>query len=690
MTNRLAQESSPYLLQHQHNPVNWYPWGEEAIAIAKAEDKPILLSIGYSACHWCHVMAHESFEDEETAAMMNRLFVNIKVDREERPDIDAIYMDAVTAMTGQGGWPLTVFLTPDGIPFYGGTYYPPEPRYGMPSFKQLMAAIEDSYEHQRENLIEQGNKLLTHIRQRTLLASRAETLNDTILSRAFEQLIRSFDAKWGGFSTSGPKFPQPMGLEFVLRYYQRTNDIRARRILDTTLTRMACGGMYDQLGGGFARYSVDEKWLIPHFEKMLYDNGQLAALYLHAYQAVGNPLYKRVTEETLAYLQREMIDPQGGFFSSQDADSEGEEGKFFVWTVAELDRLLTPEEARIVKAYYAVTPGGNFEGHSVFWIPTEPSVVAANLNLSERMMQERLERAKSKLFAARSERIAPGTDTKVLVSWNSLAISAFAEASRILNQPAYAEVAVRAARFILDTMRTREGKLLRTWKANPGVAKLNAYLEDYAYFIVALTHLYEATFDPMWLREAQSLADIMVDEFSDEKGGFYDTGRSHEALVVRPKDVLDNAIPCGNSMATLALLRMGAYVDQPAYRDTAERALNLLGQALGEQPQAFGHWLVGLDWFLTPTAEVALVGDPEGVAPFLNTVYRRFLPNKIVVQATDDAKAAEQGAFLPLLRDRSLRDGLPTAYLCENFVCQQPVTTVEAFTKQLATVQTAK
>jgi uncharacterized protein YyaL (SSP411 family) len=683
MTNRLAHESSPYLLQHQDNPVEWYPWGEEALALAKTEDKPILLSIGYSACHWCHVMAHESFEDQATADLMNRLYVNIKVDREERPDLDAIYMDAVTAMTGHGGWPMTMFLTPEGIPFYGGTYYPPEPRYGMPGFKQVLEAVHDAYEHQRENIMEQGNKLLEHIRQRTLLASRDTPLNDTILTRAFEKLVQVFDARWGGFSTTGPKFPQPMGLEFVLRYYRRTNDVRARRVLDTTLTRMAYGGMYDQLGGGFARYSVDEKWLVPHFEKMLYDNGQLASLYLHAYQAMGTPLYKRIAEETLAYLQREMMDPQGGFFSSQDADSEGEEGKFFIWTPAELDQLLTPEEARIVKAYYAVTPGGNFEGHSVLWIPTEPSVVAANLNLSERVMQERLQSAKAKLFRARQQRITPGTDTKVLVSWNSLAITAFAEAARILNNPAYTEVAVRAARFILDTMRTADGKLLRTWKADPGVAKLNAYLEDYAYLIVALTYLYEATFDPAWLREAQALADIMVDEFSDEKGGFYDTGRTHETLVIRPKDVLDNAMPGGNSMAALALLRLSAYLDHAPYRETAERAFHLLGEALGEQPQAFGHWLVGLDWFLTPTVEVALIGEAEGVAPFLHTLYRRFVPNKIVVHASDDARAAEGGAFLPLLRDRTLRDEQPTAYLCENFACRQPVTTAPAFEAQL-------
>lgn len=686
MPNRLQYESSPYLLQHKDNPVDWYPWSEEALETARREDKPILLSIGYSACHWCHVMEHESFEDEQTAAMMNRYFVPIKVDREERPDLDSIYMDAVTAMTGHGGWPMTVFLTPDGVPFYGGTYYPPEPRYGMPSFRIVLESMANAYQTQREGVIQQGQELLAHIARHGQLASRAATLDDSILQRGFDQLLSHFDARWGGFGTSGPKFPQPMILEFALRYYRRTGDSRVRRVLDKTLTRMAYGGMYDQLGGGFHRYSVDEKWLVPHFEKMLYDNGQLVPLYLHAYQMFGTPLYRRVVEETLAYLQREMIDPAGGFFSTQDADSEGEEGKFFVWTPAEIDATLTPEEARVLKAYYDVTPQGNFEGHNIPWVPTEPSVVAANLNLSERQMHDTLSRARTKLFERRAQRVAPGTDTKILTSWNALVIAAFAEASRVLDNTDYRQVAERAAHFILNTMRDENGRLLRTWKADPGVAKLNGYLEDYAYLIYALTHLYEATFDSQWLTHARDLADQMLDEFRDEKGGFYDTGRSHETLVMRPKDVVDNATPSGNSMAALALLRLAAFVDERRYVDEAERTLLLVGGAMGEQPLGFGNWLVALDWWLTPTIEFALVGPETGVAPFLREIYSRFLPNRVVVQAEPGDELAQRAALIPLLLERDALQGQPTAYLCENFACQRPVTNATELADQIESI----
>ncbi|MGH2544898.1 MAG: thioredoxin domain-containing protein, partial [Ardenticatenaceae bacterium] len=421
---------------------------------------------------------------------MNEHFVNIKVDREERPDLDSIYMDAVTAMTGQGGWPITVFLTPDGVPFYGGTYFPPEPRYGMPSFQMLLKSVASAYENQREGLEQQGQKLLEHIARRSELVARDEPLNVTILDQAFEHLMRQADTRWGGFGTAGPKFPQPMVLEFALRYFRRRGDQRARRLLDKTLTRIAYGGMYDQLGGGFARYSVDEKWLVPHFEKMLYDNAQLASLYLHAYQMFGTPHYRRVVEETLAYLGREMLDPAGAFYSAQDADSEGEEGKFYVWSAEEIDAALTAEEARVFKSYYGITHGGNFEGANVLWIPYDPDVVAANLNLSERQMNQVLQRAHAKLFDTRSERVPPGTDTKVLASWNSLAIAAFAEAGRVLEREEYRTIAQRAAHFVLEIMRDDHGRLLRTWRADPGVAKLNAYLEDYAYFIHALTHLY--------------------------------------------------------------------------------------------------------------------------------------------------------------------------------------------------------
>ncbi len=682
MPNRLANESSPYLLQHKDNPVEWFPWGEEALARARRENKPILLSIGYSACHWCHVMEHESFEDEATAALMNEHFVSIKVDREERPDLDSIYMDAVTAMTGHGGWPMTVFLTPEGVPFYGGTYYPPEPRYGMPSFQQVLRAVAQSYQSEPEAMGQQGQKLLDHIAQRSELAAREGELRPHLLDRAFEQLARHVDARWGGFGTSGPKFPQPMILEFALRYFRRGGDNRARRLIDKTLTRMAYGGMYDQLGGGFHRYSVDEKWLVPHFEKMLYDNGQLASLYLHAYQLFGTPLYRRVAEETLAYLQREMLDPAGGFFSSQDADSEGVEGKFFVWSPSELDAALTPEEARVFKAYYGVTAGGNFEGENIPWVPRDPDVVAANLNLSERQMNETLARAREKLFLVRAERVAPGTDSKVLTSWNAMAIAAFAEASRVLDNEAYRQVAARAARFILDTMRAEDGRLLRTWRAGSGGAKLNAYLEDYAYLINALTHLYEATFDPAWLHEAQALAEIMLAGFRDPKGGFYDTGAGHESLVVRPKDVVDNATPSGNSMAALALLRLGAFLDEARYRDEAERTLKLVGDGMGEQPLGFGNWLVALDWWLTPTAEFALLGTEAAVQPFVHTIWKHFLPNKMVAQASP-GEVEERAALIPLLRHREALNGEPTAYLCENFTCKQPVTEAAALAQQI-------
>ena len=690
MSNRLANESSPYLLQHQENPVDWYPWSEEALERSRREDRPILLSIGYSACHWCHVMEHESFEDQATADLMNRLFVNIKVDREERPDLDSIYMDAVTAMTGRGGWPMTVFLTPQGEPFYGGTYYPPEPRYGMPGFKQVLLAVANAYQNRREEVTKQGQSLLQHIGQRSMLAAGNDSLSTDILAQAFERLMRQFDARWGGFDMQGPKFPQPMILEFMLRFLHRTNDGRARRVLNHTLTRMAHGGMYDQLGGGFARYSVDEKWLVPHFEKMLYDNGQLALLYLHAYQELANPLYRQVVEETLGYLEREMIDPAGGFFSSQDADSEGEEGKFFVWTPAEIDAALRPEEARVFKLYYNVTDMGNFEGHNVLWIPDDPQAVAANLGLTMREMNEILARAKEKMFQLRAQRIPPGTDTKILTAWNGLAIAAFAEASRVFNNDHYCQIAERAARFILDNMRTPSelgrqggGRLLRTWKANPGVAKLNAYLEDYAYFINALTYLYEATFDAQWLAAARDLADIMINEFRDDKGGFYDTGKTHERLVIRPKDVMDNAVPSGNSMAALALQRLAAYLGEKGYKDEAYRTLQLVGATMGEQPRAFGNWLVALDWWLTPTSEFALVGDPNGVEPFVHEIYSRFLPNKIVAQAASDQEGTQEADLIPLMRDRIAIDGQPTAYLCRNFVCERPVSRAKELAAQI-------
>ncbi|HEX8683094.1 MAG TPA: thioredoxin domain-containing protein, partial [Ardenticatenaceae bacterium] len=574
----------------------------------------------------------------------------------------------------------------EGVPFYGGTYFPPQPRYGMPSFQIVLESVSQAYQSQREGVTQQGQELLDHISRHGQVASRDVALDEHVLHRGMEQLAAQFDPRWGGFGRSGPKFPQPMILEFALRYYRRTGDMTARRVLDKTLTRMAYGGMYDQLGGGFHRYSVDEKWLVPHFEKMLYDNGQLVPLYLHAYQMFGTPLYRRVVEETLAYIQREMIDPAGGFFSTQDADSEGEEGKFFVWSAAEMDEVLTPEESRVFKGYYGVTPGGNFEGHNIPWVPNEPAVVAANLNLSERQMNDALARARAKLFERRAGRIAPGTDTKIITSWNGLAIAAFAEASRVLDSREYREVAERAARFILDTMRDENGRLLRTWKADPGVAKLNGYLEDYAYLIYALTHLYEATFNPQWLESARELAEAMLDEFRDEKGGFYDTGKGHETLVMRPKDIVDNATPSGNSMAALALLRLGALINGQRFTDEAYRTLQLVGRGMGEQPLGFGNWLVALDWWLTPTIEFALVGPESGVESFTREIFSRFLPNKVVVQAEAGDELAQRAELIPLLQERTAINGQATAYLCRNFACQRPVTDATELADQIEQV----
>lgn len=679
MPNRLAKETSPYLLQHKDNPVEWYAWGEDAFEKAREEDKPIFLSIGYSACHWCHVMEHESFEDEETARFMNEHFVNIKVDREERPDVDQIYMDAVQAMTGHGGWPMSVFLTPEGKPFYGGTYFPPAPRHGMPSFIQVLRSIANTWENQRESVEEQGGNLVQHISQRTQIASQDADLNRNILDRAIDNLMGNFDSDWGGFG-GAPKFPQPMVLEYLLREWRRTGDNRARRAAVRTLNKMARGGMYDQIGGGFHRYSVDRKWLVPHFEKMLYDNGQLVQLYLHAWQAFGDDLYRRVAEDTLEYVQREMLDDAGGFYSAQDADSEGVEGKFFVWGEDEIDEVLDEETAEVVKAYYDVSPGGNWEGKNILWVPRDPDVVAHKLGISQAKLDETIERAKQQLFDYRSERVPPATDDKVLTSWNALMLTAFAEASRILDDDEYRNIAVQNATFIMTKMRDANGRLFHTWSPRNQQAKVRGMLEDYAYLINALVTLYEATFDVKWLRSALSLAKHMQTDFwDDERGGYYDVSEEATDLVVRPKSLVDNAVPCGNSMAATALLRLAAYFDDEELRRRGEDTLRLLGKAAGEQPLGFGQWLGAIDSYLSTPLEFALVGTE--LDPFLDVIYDVYLPNKMLVGAPagDDTQAT----LLPLLRGREQREGGATAYLCENFTCRQPTTSPDELADQI-------
>jgi uncharacterized protein YyaL (SSP411 family) len=656
-SNRLARETSPYLLQHAHNPVDWYPWGEEALARARAEDKPILLSVGYSACHWCHVMEHESFENPDIAAVMNRHFVNVKVDREERPDVDHIYMQAVQSLTGRGGWPMTVFLAPDGTPFYGGTYFPPTDRHGLPGFPRLLEGIAEAWRNRRGEVIEAGRRISEHLGQSERLRGSVQLLTDDVLFAAFQSLSGQFDDAQGGLG-GAPKFPQPMIWDFVLRMWTRTGNPRARQMVTTTLTRMARGGMYDQLGGGFARYSVDEHWLVPHFEKMLYDNAQLASLYLAGWLAFADPEYRRITEETLDYILREMTDPAGGFYSAQDADSEGHEGKFFVWTEEEIRSLLPPPDAEAALRYWGVDRGPNFEGKNILFVAEEPA-------------PERIAAARRQLFDARERRVHPGRDDKVLASWNGLACRAFAEAGRALGRADYVAAAVRNANFVLTAMRSG-GRLQRTWKG--GEAKLNGYLEDHAMVALALVAVYEATFERRWLDEARALADVMLALFWDDAiEGFYDTGKDHEALIVRPRNLYDNAVPCGSSVAIEALLRLALLLGEPRYEDNAVKALRPMADLMSRYGAGFGRFLGALDFHLGPVVEVALIAAPQGGwSPLAEEVFGRYLPNRAVVGAVEgDRKTA---AGIPLLEGRGTLDGRVTGYVCRNYACQLPTT----------------
>jgi uncharacterized protein YyaL (SSP411 family) len=666
MTNRLAHETSPYLLQHAHNPVDWYAWGEEAFARARAEDKPILLSVGYSACHWCHVMERESFENHEIAEVMNRHFVNVKVDREERPDVDQIYMQAVQSMTGHGGWPMTVFLTPDGAPFYGGTYFPPTDRHGLPGFPRLLHSIAEAWTTRRGEVLQSSTQIAAELNRGERLRGAATLLTEEVLFSAYQGLSAQTDERHGG-SEGAPKFPQPMNWEFMLRFWKRTGNPRARQMVETTLTRMARGGVYDQLGGGFHRYSVDAEWLVPHFEKMLYDNGQLASLYLHGWLAFGDPEYRRICEETLDYVLREMTDPSGGFYSAQDADSEGHEGKFFVWTADEIVDVLGAEAARDVLAYWAVDRGSNFEGKNILWVPGEPD-------------PERIADARRKLFAVRERRVHPGRDDKVLAAWNGLACRALAEAGRALGRADYVAAAVKNADFVLGAMRA-DGRLLRTWK--DGRAKLKGYLEDYAMVAAALVDVYEATFERRWLDEARGLADGLLRLFwDDEVSGFYDTGSDHERLIVRPRNLFDNAVPSGASVAIETLLRLAVLTGRDEYRTRALAALRPMGDLMSRYPSGFGRFLCAHDFNIGPVVEVALLAaSAASLEPLAAEVFGRFIPNRVVAGAI--GADAPSDADVPLLEGRVAIDGRATAFVCRNYACQLPVTEPAALAQQL-------
>ena len=640
MPNRLAHETSPYLLQHKDNPVDWHPWGEEALERARSEDKPILVSIGYSACHWCHVMEHESFEDPETAAFMNERFVCVKVDREERPDLDAIYMEACQAMTGHGGWPLNAFLTPEQVPFHAGTYFPPEPRHGMPSWRRVLEAVAEAWRGRRDEIRARSAAASEALRGAARLTPQDAELDPRLLDAAAEGIGAGYDRASGGFG-GAPKFPQPLVLEFLLQRGEREMAVE-------TLRAMAAGGIYDQVGGGFARYSVDARWLVPHFEKMLYDNALLARAYLHAWQVSGDDRLREVCTETLDWALRELRAPEGGFRSALDADSEGVEGKFYVWTVDELRDALG-DDADAAVTYFGATAEGNFEGSNILTRAGEPP--------------ERLDEIRRRLYQVRSQRVWPGIDDKRLTAWNAMMIAALAEAGAVLRVNRYLEAAVDCADFVWRELRGEDGRLRRTWK--DGDARLNAYLEDHAFLVEALLTLYESTFDPRWFRAARETADIMIERFADEEnGGFFETSSDHERLVARRKDLEDTPIPAGNSSAAYGLLRLAALTGEREYEDRALGVFRLVGRLVERAPLAFGHLLQAMSFHLATVREVALAG--EDTEELERVVRGEFRPYIVLAGGAPDG--------VPLLAGREPVDGRPAAYVCQDFACRRPVT----------------
>jgi len=678
--NRLVNETSPYLLQHAHNPVDWFPWGEEALETARREQKPILLSIGYSACHWCHVMEHESFENEAIAKLMNDNFVNIKVDREERPDLDQIYMSAVQMMTHHGGWPMTVFLTPEAVPFYAGTYFPPEDRHNMPGFPRVLISVADAYRQRPEDVQQTAESVLSELKRSAATRESKELLSSELLMAAYRGIIKSYDSTNGGFG-GAPKFPPAMVLEFLLHTFYRTGNQQALEIVSYTCRKMAEGGIYDQLGGGFHRYATDARWLVPHFEKMLYDNALLSRLYLHYYQVSHDETARLVAEGILDYVMREMTDPAGGFYSTQDADSEGAEGKFFVWTTGEIKALLGERDADLFAAYYNVTNAGNFEGENILNITRKVSEAALAKQVSVEELSATLEKGRRILFEAREKRVKPARDEKILTAWNGLMLASFAEAAAILKRPDYLEVASNNARFVLGNLR-RGGLLLRTYKDSQ--AKLNGYLEDYAFFIDGLVTLFETSGEIQWLEEACTLTVTMIDEFwDDEEGGFFYTGRSHENLIVRSKDFFDNATPAGNSVAAEVLLRVGLLSDNSDYQRRAATILRLMASSVERYPSGFGRLLCAFDFYLSAVKELVVIGSPDSfeMQALLAEIWTPYLPNKVVAQASPKDVAAFEA--IPLLQGRSELDGSPTAYVCEHFACKRPVTTPAELAAQL-------
>lgn len=679
MTNQLVHATSPYLLQHAHNPVDWYPWGPQALQRARQEDKPIFLSIGYAACHWCHVMAHESFEDPQIAALMNQHYINIKVDREERPDLDGIYMSAVVALTGQGGWPMSVFLTPDLVPFYGGTYFPPHSRYGLPSFRELLVSLADYWQNRRDEVLRSGGEILKAVMQQKAGQEQSGSFSAVTTQRASQRLLSSYDWQHGGWGKA-PKFPQPMALEFLLRRYVSGDDNTLKPV-QHALNAMARGGMYDVVGGGFARYSTDADWLVPHFEKMLYDNAQLASVYLHAWQISAEPRFRQVVEETLGFVQRELLAPEGGFYSSLDADSEGVEGKFYVWTLDEI-RSVLGEKDELFETAYGLTATGNWEGKIVLQRVATDAELTGMFGLSATEIHKKLAERHAQFLAQRNTRIRPATDDKVLTSWNGLMLSAFADAARALGNNSYLQVAQRNADFILREL-VVDGRLRRSWRQ--GQASPEVFLEDYAAFILGLLDLYQADFNPRWFAAAQTLTAEMIDQFQDtsESGGFFDTTRDAETVLLRPKDLQDNATPSGNALAVDALLKMAAFSENEEWRQLAEESLGQVAGMAAEYPTAFSRWLSAGDFSVSKTQQIALIGAPKEISAdmlaYLREIQHAYRPNTVVAASN---LPIPQGSPA-LLADRPMIEEKTTVYICEGFVCQQPLNSLDELKKQL-------
>ena len=703
-TNLLINEKSPYLLQHAHNPVNWYPWGKPALEKAAKENKPIFLSIGYSTCHWCHVMEHESFEDEETARILNEYFIPIKVDREERPDLDQIYMTAVSMMNGQGGWPLNVFLTPDKKPFYGGTYFPPQSRYGMPGFKDVLRSIHDAWEKRPGEIVRSGDSLVSILKEQAA-SSEKGALSDETLKKAFQQFSNYFDERHGGFGQQ-PKFPSSHNLSFLLRYWKRASSQKALDMVEKTLTEMQKGGIYDHLGGGFHRYSTDEMWQIPHFEKMLYDQAVIARTYLEAYQATGNNIYSKTASEIFDYVLRDMTSSEGGFFSAEDADSfpfdsdskqssvKKEEGAFYLWTYDDLIRLLGPRDSPVFNYYFGIEPNGNaqfdphgeFVGKNILYIAHSPGETAAHFSISEKEVSEIISRGSLKLFQERIKRPRPHLDDKILVDWNGLMISSLAFGGGILNDRRYTQSAQTAVEFILRHLKTPDGRLLHRYR--DGQSAIDATLSDYAFFIQGLLDLYETTFQPEYLNEAIHLSEKMVELFWDDKnGGFFLAAHDREDLILRPKEIYDGASPSGNSIAALDLIRLAHFTMNTEWDKKAQKLFEFFYKTIEATPSAYAQTLTALDFILGPSREIIIAGEANDalVEEMLENLRRKFIPNKVIILRPADLVGEKKSdlifSLIPSLKDQIPVNNQTTAYICINHVCQLPVTTLKDFEK---------